>query len=305
MVFRVGSAIASALLAACLAFAACGDDADEPADGASVVATTTQLGDLARQVAKGRAQVDQILPPNADPHDYEPRPSDARSLEGADVVLQSGGGLDGWLGDLIESSGTDAAKVDASRAVGLRGDDPHWWQDPRRAEVAVKRIREALTRADPDGSGAYAANAKAYLTQLRALDTGVAECIGKLPSGARKLVTTHDALGYYADRYGLQVIGAVIPSLSSQAQPSSKDVGRLVDQIRQERVKAIFPESSLNSELEKAVARESGATVGGELWADTLGPEGSTGHSYIKSIEANTRTIADGLSGGEVRCFGS
>ena len=111
-------------------------------------------------------------------------------------------------------------------------------------------------------------------------------------------MTTHDALGHYADRYGLEVIGAVIPSRSSQAQPSSKDVGELVDQIKREKVKAIFPESSLDSKLEKAIARESGARVGGALWADTLGPEGSSGETYVESIEANTRTIADGLSGG-------
>ncbi len=227
-----------------------------------VVATTTQLGDLARQVAGDRAEVDQILTPNADPHDYEPRPSDARALEAADVVLRSGGDLDEWLGELIDSSGTDAAKVDLSQAVGLEDDDPHWWQDPRTGRAAVKAIRDALTRADPDGRATYAANAKAYLVRLRKLDAGVAAASASCRTSARKLVTTHDALGYYADRYGLEVIGAVIPSLSSQAQPSSKDVGRLVDQIRREKVKAVFPESSLSSKLEKAIARESGATVG-------------------------------------------
>jgi ABC-type Zn uptake system ZnuABC Zn-binding protein ZnuA len=293
--------VTALVLLAGLLPAACGEDRS-PGKSA-VVATTTQLGDLARQVAGGRADVDQVLTPNADPHDYEPRPSDVRALESADVVLQSGGDLDEWLGELIDSSGTDAAKVDLSRTVGLKGDDPHWWQDPRRAEAAVNAIRDSLTRADPDGRAAYAANAKAYLSRLRELDTEVAACIGKLPRDARKLVTTHDALGYYADRYGLEVIGAVIPSLSSQAQPSSKDVGQLVDQIRREKVKAIFPESSLNSKLERAVARESGATVGGELWADTLGPDGSSGERYVESIEANTRAIAEGLSGGELRCF--
>ena len=291
------------LLAVCLALAACGEDGRGSESGVSVVATTTQLGDFARQVAGDRAAVEQILTPNADPHDYEPRPSDVRALEGADVVLRSGGDLDEWLNDLIESSGSSASTLDVSRAAGPAGDDPHWWQDPRNAEAAVEAIRDALADADPDGREEYRRNAAAYLDRLRELDAAVTRCLDKLPRAARKLVTTHDALGHYADRYGLEVIGAVIPSLSSQAQPSSKDVGDLVDQIRRQKVKAIFPESSLNSKLERAISRESGAAVGGELWADTLGPDGSSGETYIGSIEANTRAIADGLSGGELRCF--
>jgi ABC-type Zn uptake system ZnuABC Zn-binding protein ZnuA len=293
---------AATLLVLCAVLPACGD-AEQRDSGISVVATTTQLGDFARAVAGDRVRVEQILTPNADPHEYEPRPSDARALEGADVVLRSGGDLDDWLAELIDSSGTDAASVDVSKAVRLRKDDPHWWQDPRNAEAAVKAIRDAVVKADPGGRAAYERNADAYLGKLRTLDTAVAACLGELPRDQRKLVTTHDALGYYAARYGLEVIGAVIPSLSSQAQPSSKDVGELVDQIRREKVKAIFPESSLNSKLERAVARESGAAVGAKLWADTLGPEGSSGETYVGSIEANTRAIASGLSGGAVSCF--
>ena len=295
--------LAATLIALSLALAGCGNDEGSGDRAISVVATTTQLGDLARQVAGDRAGVSQILPPNTDPHDYEPRPSDVRDLEGADVVLRSGGELDESLTELIEGSGTDAARVDVSEVVSERSSDPHWWQDPRNAAAAVAAIRDAFVTADPGGRATYERNAGAYLTSLRALDKDVAGCIDKLPREARKLVTTHDALGYYADRYGLEVIGAVIPSLSTQAQPSSKDVSKLVSQIRREKVKAIFPESSLSSKLENAVARESGATVGGELWADTLGPEGSSGATYIGSIEANTRAIADGLSGGAVRCF--
>ncbi len=115
-------------------------------------------------------------------------------------------------------------------------------------------------------------------------------------------MTSHDALGYYTHRYGLETVGALIPSRSTQAQPSSKAVNRLVDRIRREGVRAIFPESSLNPKIEKAVARESGARVGGALWADTLGPKGSEGATLIGSIEDNTDRIVRGLSGGSVRC---
>lgn len=290
------------ILVLALVIAGCGVD-DEPADGRlAVVATTTQVADLARHVGGDGVAVHQILPPNADPHGYEPRPSDARELERADLVLSSGGEVDEWLSDLIEGSGTEAAEVELSKSVRERKGDPHWWQDPRNAARAVPAVEAALIKADPAGRMEYERNAGAYIARLRKLDAAVADCIRKLPREARKLVTTHDALGYYADRYGLEVVGALIPSRSSQAQPSSKDVNRLVDQIGEEDVKAIFPESSLGSKLEKAVSRESGATVGGKLWADTLGPEGSSGETYVKSIAANTRTIVKGLGGGKIRC---
>jgi len=264
-----------------------------------VVATTTQVADLVRAVGGDQVAVTQVLQPNSDPHDYEPRPSDARAIEGADVVFRSGGEVDEWMEDLIATNGGDARVVDLGKSVRLRGDDPHWWQDPRNAERAVAAIETALAKA---GGKGYAGRARAYTGRLRALDRRVAACIDRLPPARRTLVTSHDALGYYTDRYGLDVAGAVIPSLSTQAQPSSRAVNRLVDRIRRDRVAAIFPESSLNPKIEKAVARESGAKVGGDLWADTLGPKGSSGATYIGSIEANTDTIVSGLSGGRERC---
>jgi ABC-type Zn uptake system ZnuABC Zn-binding protein ZnuA len=271
-----------------------------------VVATTTQAGDLVRNVARSRAQVEQILRPNSDPHAYEPRPSDAAALTRARLVVRSGGDVDDWLGGLLDSAGHGAPVLNLIDHVRTRkqdGDlDPHWWQDPRNAETAVEAIRRAMVRADPAGRRVYDRNAAAYLAKLRRLDRATARCVARIPARLRKLVTTHDALGYYADRYGLQVIGAVLPSLSTQAQPSAKDVQALVDQIRRTGVRAIYPESSLNAKLERAVARESGADVGGALWADSLGPPGSSGATYAGSIAANTDSIAEGLSGGRARC---
>jgi ABC-type Zn uptake system ZnuABC Zn-binding protein ZnuA len=180
--------------------------------------------------------------------------------------------------------------------------DPHWWQDPHNAETAVAEIEKALSAADPDGAAAYARNAEAYTAKLTALDRAVAACIDRIPAAERKLVTTHDALGYYADRYGLEVVGAVIPAITTQAQASAGEVDELVDTIEREQVKAIFAESSVNPKLEQLIADQSGATVGKALWADTLGPEGSDGDTYLKSIASNTRAIADGLGGGAVSC---
>jgi zinc/manganese transport system substrate-binding protein len=296
-------------LLAVLVAAGCGGDEDGVPSGdpaVRAVATTTQVGDFVRQVGGERVAADQILEPNADPHDYEPRPSDAVNLGEADLVFRSGGDLDEWLDELIDSAGGEARPVDLIDSVRtIRGPDaadPHWWHDPHNVERAVNAIRDALAEADPRGREIYRRNASAYLARLRRLDREVAACVERIPVARRKLVTTHDALGYYAGRYGLQVVGALIPSLSSQAQPSSKDTAALVDQIDRLEVRAIFPESSLSPKLERAVARETGAEVGEALWADTLGSEGSSGATYIDSIRANTQSIVGGLSGGNVDC---
>jgi ABC-type Zn uptake system ZnuABC Zn-binding protein ZnuA len=284
--------------------AGCGDDDGGGAGDAQVgaVATTTHVADLVRNVGGERVDVDGILPPEADPHDYEPRPSDAAALSEAEVVFRSGGDLDEWLDELIESAGGDAAEVTLLDSVHAIDDDPHWWQDPRNAILAVAAIRDALVEADPDGRAAYERNAAAYTRELRTLDAHIERCIDRVPPDKRRIVTTHDSLGYFADRYGVEVIGAVIPSLSTQAQPSAKDVDELVRQIEDEGVEAIFPEVAVSQRLEQAIARESGAEVGRELWADSLGPEGSGAETYLDAMRADAAALAEGMSGGEVRC---
>lgn len=328
---RTISAVSALAAALALVASGCGDDSSSSTGDANVtaVATTTQVADLVRAVGGDRVAVEQILQPNSDPHGYEPRPSDVEALAKADAIFQSGGDVDEWLGETIESSGNDAPRVELIQAVEQRegdpdGDDdhehagedahageeahhgedadPHWWQDPRNAIAAVAGIRGALTAADPEGRAEYEANARAYTERLRRLDRDVAACIEQIPPAQRKLVTTHDALGYYADRYGLEVVGALIPSQSTAAQPSAGDTQELVDQIEREDVRALFPESSLNPKLERAVARETGATVGDPLWADTLGPAGSDGATYVESIQSNTAALVDGLTGGEQSC---
>ena len=297
-----------ALVAAALAAGCRGDEAGAGSGSrVTVVATTTQLGDFVRNVGGERVDVHQVLQPNTDPHEYEPRPSDVKTVTGAALVVRSGGDVDDWLKDVLDNAGGDAPVLTLTDHVRTRTDaagdlDPHWWQDPRNAELAVQAIRDALAKADPGAAAAYRKNASRYLGRLRTLDRQTAACIDHIPPRLRKLVTTHDALGYYAARYGLEVIGAVIPSLSTQAQPSAGDIQRLVEQIEKTGVKAIYPESSVNPKLEQAVARESGATIGSALWADTLGPDGSSGATYIGSIAANTKAMVDGLSGGAQSC---
>ena len=180
--------------------------------------------------------------------------------------------MDDWLGDLVESSGADMEPVDLIEFT-RPGADPHWWQDPRRAILAVEAIRASLTAADPAGRAGYARRARAYTAKLRRLDREIARCMARIPAGQRKLVTAHDSLGYLAARYDIEVIGSVIPSLSTQAQPSAKEVDELVGQIEDEGVNAVFPEAAVSEDLKQAIAREAGAQVGGELWDRQLGRE--------------------------------
>jgi ABC-type Zn uptake system ZnuABC Zn-binding protein ZnuA len=294
----------AAVLLVLAAFAGCGEDDGGAAgsDRVKVVATTTQAADLARNVGGENVEVVGLLAPNADPHEYEVRPRDMQALIDADLVVRSGGDLDEWLKEAIEGSGSEAPVLTLMDHVRTREGDPHWWQDPRNAIRAVAEIERGLRAVDPDSGDAYAANADRYEARLRRLDRAVATCIGRVPAAQRKLVTTHDALGYYAQRYGIEVVGAVIPSLSTSGQPSAGETADLVETIRDEDVKAIFAESSVNAKVEQAIAGATGATVGKALWADTLGPAGSDGETYVASIVSNTRALVDGFTGGELTC---
>jgi ABC-type Zn uptake system ZnuABC Zn-binding protein ZnuA len=302
--------IGSLILVAGLSAAGCASDSGSDGDGPTVVASTTQVADLARNVAGDRANVVGILAANSDPHDYEPKPSDAEALVDADLVLESGGDLDLWMGDLIESSGTDAPVVSLIDSVGtIAGSesgsdetDPHWWQDPRNASRAVNEIRDELIAADPEGRAAYTRNARSYSAQIDRLDRRIASCIDRVPPDERKLVTSHDALGYYADRYGIAVVGSTIPALTTQAQPSAGETAQLVDLIRSEHVNAVFPEIGVSAKLEQAISDETGAEVGGELYADSLGPSGSSGDTYLGALAANTDTLVDGFTAGRIDC---
>jgi ABC-type Zn uptake system ZnuABC Zn-binding protein ZnuA len=277
------------------------------------VAATTQIGDWTRAVAGDEARVHQILLPNTDPHDYEPRPADVEAVAGAKVVFLNGDGLDAWMGTVISNSGGSPVVVDLGAKVPVRlagsseGSeasryDPHWWHDPRNAEAAVRTIRDALVAANPGAARRYRANAAAYLRRLRALDAGIRTCLAGVPAARRKLVSDHDAFGYFARRYGISIVGAVIPSQTTQAQTSAADVATLVRVIRREHVRAVFPESSLSAKLAQQIARETGARAGYTLYGDTLGPSGSAGGTYLSMERANADAMMRGFTGGARSC---
>jgi zinc/manganese transport system substrate-binding protein/manganese/iron transport system substrate-binding protein len=295
------------LLAACLVAllaAGCSGSAGggDGGGGLRVVATTTQVADLAANVGGDRVRVTSLLKPGIDAHDYEPSPADVDALAHADVVLENGVGLEEWLGDIIESSGFDGPVVDTSQGVRLRQvggqPDPHIWQDPRNAQLMAANIEHGLAAADPAGSAAFAANLAAYTKELRALDAEVERQVASLAN--RKVVTNHDAFGYYLDRYGLELVGSVIPSFDSSAELSGRDIRDLVAKIRATRVKAVFSETTLPPRAAETIGREAGVkvVVGSDaLYGDALGPPGSDGDTYLKMIRHNTSTIVSNLSG--------
>ncbi len=257
-----------------------------------------------------------MLRPNTDPHEYEPRPSDVLQTADAKVVLENGDGLDHWMADVVSQADGPGAVVDLSAGLPQRlpGEDsgeeasqfdPHWWHDPRNAAHAVEAIRDALAKANPDAADTYRANAAAYLARLEETDRAVAACLDRVPAGQRQLVSDHDAFGYFAARYGIQVIGAVIPSQSTQAQPSAGDLADLADLVRSTGVKAVFPEESLSPDLARQIARETGARADLTLYGDGLGATGSPGGTYLGMLLANADAMADGFSGGAVRCEAS
>jgi len=271
--------------------------------GPLVVATTTQIGDWARTVGGDDVTVHQLLQPNTDPHEYEPRPADVIATAGAAAVFENGDGLDGWMGKVASRAGGHPDLVVlADRVPVRRAGDPHWWHDPRNAEAAVRVIAATLERIDAPHRDVYARNAKRYLRQLAALDREIATCLRRIPVPQRKLVTSHDAFGYFAARYGITIVGAVIPSQTTQAQPSAGDVAHLIRLIRREHVKAVFPESSLNRRLADQIASETGASAEYRLYGDTLGPEGSSGATYLSMEHANADAIVRGLTGGRNGC---
>lgn len=304
---------AAAAALALLALAGCGSSATGDSGKPVVVATTTQIGDFARAVGGDAISVHQILRPNTDPHEYEPRPNDVTATADAEVVLLNGDNLDAWMSKVVKESGGHPAVVTLgdvapdklpgeSRGPEASKYDAHWWHDPRNAIAAVERIRSELDKAVPSHAKTFDRNAAAYAAKLRGLDAGIARCFARIPAAERKLVTSHDAFNYFAKRYDVRVIGAIIPSQSTEAQPSAGDVARLTKQVKREHVKAIFLERSVSPKLGQAVARQTGTLGSLELYGDTLGPAGSPGATYIGMEKANADAMARGFTGGKQGC---
>jgi ABC-type Zn uptake system ZnuABC Zn-binding protein ZnuA len=290
--------------------AACGGSDGDP-EKPNVVAITTQIGDFAKNVGGDRIDLTVLLKPNQDAHDFDFEPSQLRYIAGADLILRNGLGLDDFLDDALEN--TDAAVVAVTDGSALResshdhdeeeddeeheghGVDPHVWLSVDNARVMVENVRDALIDLDGNNADYYRDNATRYLSTLDALDRDIQTQVQSIPAACRKLVTNHEVLGYFADAYGFELVGSVIPSTVTDAQPSAADVADIVRKIRDEDVPAIFAESSANPALVQQVARESGIKVVDDLYGDSLGPTSSPGGTYDGMMRENTRKIVEAL----------
>jgi manganese/iron transport system substrate-binding protein len=268
--------------------------------GLRVVATTSVVGDLVANVGADEVDLIRLIKPGIDPHDYEPSPADVEAIANAQLVVENGVGLESWLADTIESAGYHGPVVDASQGVRLRQaggqPDPHIWQDPRNAMVMAANIERGMARAEPEEAGFYQKNLDAYTKDLQGLDAWVERQTASLAS--RKVVTNHDAFGYYLARYHLQLVGSVIPSFDSSAELSGRDIRDLVARIKATGARAVFSETTLPPRAAETIGREAGVkVVTGEdaLYGDALGPPGSDGDSYYRMIRHNTLTIVSAL----------
>jgi ABC-type Zn uptake system ZnuABC Zn-binding protein ZnuA/ABC-type Mn2+/Zn2+ transport system permease subunit len=292
---------------------------------ATVVATTPIAGDLAAEVAGDELEVTTLLTANTDPHEYEPRPDDIEALAGAELVVASGGDLDAWIGDAIADSGSDAELLALADQIPheLRGGhaheaeehaeeeeaehaeeelDPHWWHDPRNTVAAVGALGDALADLNGADADALQRNAADFGAEIEAADSAIARCLSGVPAADRNLVTDHDAFGYLAERYDIEVVGAVIPATTTEAQASAGELAELRDLIESEGVRAVFPEASVTTDLAETIAAETGATADHELYGDSLGPEGSAGATYLNMIRANADSLVQGFTGGQRGC---
>jgi zinc/manganese transport system substrate-binding protein len=320
------------LAATATVLAGCGSTSDD--DGAAaaaetpklaVVATTPEVADFVRNIGGADVDVTQIIKPNVDPHDYEPTPADIQAIASATIVVKNGVGLEEWLDRTIESAGFAGQVVDSSAGVtliegghhheegeeehaegeeahaegeGEEEHDPHIWHDPRNAKIMVTNIEKGLAAAAPSAAAGFAANLTKYVAELDELDADNTAAWSKVTD--RKLVTNHDAFGYYVARYDLEFVGSVIPSLDTSAELSAKQVTGLVAKIKSTGVKAIFAESSLPPKTAEAIAQQAGVkVVAGEdaLFGDSLGEPGTDTGTYLGAERHNTRVITEALAG--------
>ncbi len=264
-----------------------------------VVASFSILSDFVKNVGGDRVNVTTLVGPNGDVHVYTPAPADAKKIADAKLVIINGFGLEGWLPRLIQSSGSKAPIITATKGIApLRQGsdaDPHAWQSVANTKIYVANITEALAGADPADAEAFRANAARYQAALDALDREVRAAVGEIPPARRKVISTHDAFGYFAAAYGIEFIA---PSgVSTETEPSARDVAEIISQIRSAKIPAVFLENFGDPRLVNRIAAETGAKVGGTLFSDALTDEKGVCPTYIEMVRHNIKALTSALSG--------
>jgi zinc/manganese transport system substrate-binding protein len=273
-------------------------------DKIKVTATFSILADLVRNVGGDRVEVAAIVGPNGDAHVYAPAPADAKRLAESKLVIANGLGFEGWITRLVKASGTKAVQVVASKGVKPRkaaGDhdhghtagDPHAWQSVANVKLYVGNIRDALMAADPAGKAAYESNAAAYLAKLDVLDRELRAEVARIPAGRRRIITTHDAFGYFKDAYGLDFIAP--QGVSTESEVSARDVAKIIAQVKKQKIPAVFLENVSDPRLLQRIADETGAKIGGTLYSDALTDDKGDAPTYVDMMRHNIRTLSAAL----------
>ena len=266
-------------------------------DKTNVVASFSILGDFARSVGGERVNVTTLVGSDGDVHVYTPAPSDAKKVSDAKLVIVNGLGLEGWLPRPAQSSGGKAAVVTATAGIAPRklgsGADPHAWQSVVNAKIYVANIRDALIAIDPIGSAIYRANADAYLARLDALDREVREAVDRISPARRKVISSHAAFGYFSDAYGISFIAP--QGVSTENEPSARDVAAIITQIRTEKIPAVFLENISDPRLVQRIAAETGVRIGGTLYSDSLTGEKGDAPTYIDMVRHNIKALTSAL----------
>lgn len=264
----------------------------------TVVASFSILADQCRAVGGEDVSVVSLIAPDRDAHGFEPRPSDLLAVRAARVVVTNGLGLDPWMDRLAASAGGEALRVTASLGVTARrlGDalDPHAWQDPRNGVRYAMAIAEGLARAAPARAGRFHGRATAYADQIRQTDASIEATLAPLAPEKRKVITSHDAFGYYGARYAITFRAA--EGITTDAEPSARDIARLAQQIRREHIHAVFLENMTDPRIAQALAREAGAVLGGTVYSDALSAPGGPAETYLALLRYNTTLFAAAMA---------
>ena len=297
------------LLAAGIASATLLSGASFAADKMPVVASFSILGDLVRVVGGERVSVTTLVGADEDAHVFEPRPADARAIVQSRLLVVNGLGFEPWAQKLAKSAGYKGITVVASQGVKARAmneeknhggkghaheeTDPHAWQNPVNVIAYARNISAALSQADPAGSAVYQANTDAYVKELQALDAWAGAQFAAIPANRRKVITSHDAFGYFAAHYGIRFLAP--QGVSTDAEPSAKSVAQLIRQIQREKISAVFVENMGNPKLLAQISQDAGVTVGATLYVDALSATGGPADSYLKLMRHNVMQLAAGM----------
>jgi zinc/manganese transport system substrate-binding protein len=277
------------------------------AEPPKIVASFSVLGDIVQQVAGDKAQVTTLVGPDGDAHTFEPTPADASKLAQADLVVVNGLGLESWMDRLLASAEYKGPIAIASEGIKTRTmieeqanssapetvTDPHAWQDLRNGQIYVRNVAAALAKVDPANAAVYETNAKRYQAELAALDQDVRAAIGAVPESKRRVITSHDAFGYFGAAYGVEFLAP--EGLSTEAEPTAGDLARLITQMKAEHIRALFVETITDPRLVETISRETGAPMGGALFSDALSPADGPAPTYTAMFKNNVPKLVAGM----------